>query len=228
MEKYKKYNKHLAFPTSKIIDVEYILESTPEPEYTIFNTIRFGSFWSAMEYPPEYRNCTAAANVILGDPDTKEIASRMVTMKHLVLRMGLEDSSWPEILSFDPFIYLGSLKGITAFTISGFVFLAATICGCFLMYFAILLLDDKKEEIPDNVIDFVDESDFHNRGFDQWILIATVLQSFLFFLLVVCNSFFRSYLVYFLEQLPPVPIIREGTYVASNSRYTYLRRISTE
>ena len=189
MEKYKKYNKHLAFPASKIIDVEYILEKTPEPEYTAFAQIKFGSFWSAMEYSPEYRNLTAAANVILGDPDTKEIASRLVTMKHLVQRMGLEDSSWPEVLSFDPFIYLGSLKGITAFTISGFVFLAATICGCFLMYFAMLLLDDKKEEIPDNVIDFVNESDFHNSGFDQVMLIATVVQSFLFCLLVVSDFF---------------------------------------
>ena len=45
------------------------------------------------------------------------------------------------------------------------------------------------QEIPDNVIDFVNESDFHNSGFDQVMLIATVVQSFLFCLLVVSDFF---------------------------------------
>jgi hypothetical protein len=52
---------------------------------------------------------------------------------------------------------------------------------------AVLLLDDKKEEIPDNVLNFVDDSDFQNSGFDQWIVIATLIQSLLFFLLVVSD-----------------------------------------
>jgi hypothetical protein len=188
-----KPNDKIEFPSSKTIDIEYILANTRYPTsgsvLDVWFNIKFGSFWIAMEVPPAYRNLTAAANVILGDPDTKEIASRMVTIKHLVLRMGLEDSSWPEVLSFDPFIYLGSLKGITAFTISGFVFLAATICGCFLMYFAVLLLDDKKEDLPDNLLVFVDQDDYHNSGFEDWILVATVVQSLLFFLLVVSDFF---------------------------------------
>ena len=155
----------------------------------VWFNIKFGSFWIAMEVPPEYRNLTAAANVILGDPNTKEIALRMVTLKHLVIRNGLEDCSWPEILSFDPYINLGTLTGITAFTVASFVFLASTICGCFLMYFAVLLLDDQKEEVPDNIMDFVDRSDFQNRSFDDWIMVATLVQSLLFFLLVVSDFF---------------------------------------
>ena len=79
------------------------------------------------------RNLTASANVILGDPNAREIAQRMVTLKHLVLRKGLEDCSWPEILSFDPHVNLDTLTDITVFTIASFVFLASTICGSFLM-----------------------------------------------------------------------------------------------
>jgi hypothetical protein len=200
MEQYKKWNKNLKIPAAKIIDVEYILENTPEQSKSAlgaWRTLKFGSFWSAMELNPELRNLTAAANVILGDPNAKEIAQRMVTLKHLVLRKGLEDCSWPEILSFDPFINLGTLTGMTAFTVAAFVFLASTICGCFLMYFAVLLLDDKKEEIPDRVIDFVDQSDFNNSGYDRWILVATVVQSSLFFLLVVSAFLSGHSWVYF-------------------------------
>jgi hypothetical protein len=192
MEKYKKKNKYLKFPASKIVDVEYILENTPERSQSLFSsweTFKFGSFWTALEWGPELRNLTAAANVILGDPNASEIAQRMVTLKHLVLRQGLEDCSWPEILSFDPHVNLGTLTGMTAFTIASFVFLASTICGCFLMYFAVLLLDDQKEEVPDSIMDFVDSSDFHNRSFDDWIMVATLVQSLLFFLLVVSDFF---------------------------------------
>jgi hypothetical protein len=190
MEKYTKKNKNLKFPAAKIIDLEYILENTPEQSINVFSawdTFKFGSFWSGMELKPELRNLTAAANVILGDPNASQIAQRMVTLKHLVLRQGLEDCSWPEILSFDPHINLGTLTGMTAFTVASFVFLASTICGCFLMYFAVLLLDDQKEEVPDNIMDFVDRSDFQNRSFDDWIMVATLVQSLLFFLLVVSD-----------------------------------------
>jgi len=187
-------NNKIKFPTSKIIDIEYILANTRYPTsgsvLDVWFNIKFGSFWIAMEVPPEYRNLTAAANVILGDPNTKEIALRMVTLKHLVIRNGLEDCSWPENIKFDPALNLGgSLQGLTAFTMASFVFLAATICGCFLMYMAVLLLDDKKEEIPDNVLNFVDQDDFRNSGFDQWIVTATLVQSLLFFLLVVSDFF---------------------------------------
>jgi hypothetical protein len=191
MEKLKTWKEN-QFPAAKIIDIEYILENTPEQSRSVFSaweTFKFGSFWSAMELNPALRNLTAAANVILGDPNASEIAQRMVTLKHLVLRQGLEDCSWPEILSFDPYINLGTLTGITAFTVASFVFLASTICGCFLMYFAVLLLDDQKEEVPDNIMDFVDRSDFQNRSFDDWIMVATLVQSLLFFLLVVSDFF---------------------------------------
>jgi len=191
MEKLKTWKEN-QFPAAKIIDIEYILENTPEQSRSVFSaweTFKFGSFWSAMELNPALRNLTAAANVILGDPNASEIAQRMVTLKHLVLRQGLEDCSWPEILSFDPDINLGTLTGITAFTVASFVFLASTICGCFLMYFAVLLLDDQKEEVPDNIMDFVDRSDFQNRSFDDWIMVATLVQSLLFFLLVVSDFF---------------------------------------
>jgi hypothetical protein len=191
MEKFKTWKEN-QFPAAKIIDIEYILENTPEQSRSVFSsweTFKFGSFWSAMELNPALRNLTAAANVILGDPNAKGIAQRMVTLKHLVLRKGLEDCSWPEILSFDPYINLGTLTGITAFTVASFVFLASTICGCFLMYFAVLLLDDQKEEVPDNIMDFVDRSDFQNRSFDDWIMVATLVQSLLFFLLVVSDFF---------------------------------------
>jgi hypothetical protein len=191
MEKFKTWKEN-QFPAAKIIDIEYILENTPEQSRSVFSaweTFKFGSFWSAMELNPALRNLTAAANVILGDPNASEIAQRMVTLKHLVLRQGLEDCSWPEILSFDPYINLGTLTGITAFTVASFVFLASTICGCFLMYFAVLLLDDQKEEVPDNIMNFVDQSDFQNRSFDDWIVVATLVQSLLFFLLVVRDFF---------------------------------------
>jgi hypothetical protein len=183
-------NNKMKFPTSKIIDIEYILANTRYPTtgsvFDVWFNIKFGSFWIAMEMPAEYRNLTAAANVILGHPDAKDIARRMVTLKHLVIRNGLEDCSWPENLKFDAVLNLGgSLQGLTAFTMASFVFLAATICGCFLMYFAVLLLDDKKEDLPDNLLVFVDQDDFHNSGFEDWILVATVVQSLLFFLLVV-------------------------------------------
>jgi hypothetical protein len=185
-------NDKIKFPTSKIIDIEYILANTRYPTtgsvFDVWFNIKFGSFWIAMEMPPEYRNLTAAANVILGNPNTKEIARRMVTLKHLVIRNGLEDCSWPENLKFDAVLNLGgSLQGLTAFTMASFVFLAATICGCFLMYFAVLLLDDKKEDLPDNLLVFVDQDDFQNSGFEDWIMVATVIQSLLFFLLVVSD-----------------------------------------
>ena len=188
---YKPNNK-IKFPTSKTIDIEYILANTRYPTtgsvFDVWFNIKFGSFWIAMEMTPEYRNLTAAANVILGHPDAKDIARRMVTLKHLVIRNGLEDCSWSENLKFDPALNLGgSLQGLTAFTMSSFVFLAATICGCFLMYFAVLLLDDKKEDLPDNLLVFVDQDDFHNSGFEDWILVATMVQSLLFFLLVVSD-----------------------------------------
>jgi hypothetical protein len=189
-----KPNDKIEFPSSKIIDIEYILANTRYPTtgsvFDIWFNIKFGSFWIAMEMPAEYRNLTAAANVILGDSKGKDIARRMVTLKHLVIRNGLEDCSWPENLKFDPALNLGgSLQGLTAFTMSSFVFLAATICGCFLMYFAVLLLDDKKEDLPDNLLVFVDQDDYHNSGFEDWILVATVVQSLLFFLLVVSDFF---------------------------------------
>ena len=107
---YKPNNK-LKFPTSKIIDIEYILANTAYPTtgsvFDIWFNIKFGSFWIAMEMPAEYRNLTAAANVILGHPEAKDIARRMVTLKHLVIRNGLEDCSWPENLKFDPALNLG-------------------------------------------------------------------------------------------------------------------------
>jgi hypothetical protein len=78
---------------------------------------------------------------------------------------------------------------MTAFTVTSFVFLASTIYGCFLMYFAVLLLDDQKGEVPDSIMDFVDSSDFQNRSFDDWIMVVTLVQSLLFFLLVVSDFF---------------------------------------
>ncbi len=57
------------------------------------------------------------------------------------------------------------------------------------MYFAVLLLDDQKGEVPDSIMDFVDSSDFQNRSFDDWIMVVTLVQSLLFFLLVVSDFF---------------------------------------
>jgi hypothetical protein len=117
-----------------------------------------------MELNPAFRNLTTTANVILGDPAERYIGQWMVALKHLVLRKGLEDCSWSEILNFDPsYINLDTVTGITTFTVSSFVFLGSTISECFLMYFVVLMLDDQKEEVPDNIMDFVDKSDAFSR-----------------------------------------------------------------
>lgn len=194
---YDRKNEPWVVPRSSgIIDLEYILCCSPELStnpLSAWDAVKLGSFWSFLEYDPTYRNVSTAANVIITELAGQQMAivDRLNTFRHLTRRDGMESYFWPENLQFDCSIPLGSLCGLSAMTIISFGFLATCICGCFLMYFAVLLLDDKDEQTDTRTQEFLDSNDFENNGIGEWIMVATPIISLLFFLLVagMCSGF---------------------------------------
>ena len=184
--------------SSGIIDLEYILCCSPEENlagYVFFWDIAtFGSFWSFLEKNPTIRNLSTAATVITAELAAQQIAivQRLNTFRHLTRRDGMETYAWPDNLKFDCHAStMGALCAFSAMTTFSFAFLATCICGCFLLYFAVLLLDDKQEETDTKTKDFMDTNDLESNAVDEWIMVVTPIISLLFFLLVagMCSGF---------------------------------------
>jgi hypothetical protein len=111
---------------------QYILCCTEDPPVSSLSAVtgvraqNFGSFWVFLEYKPNIRNLTAAANVIADEISTQ----RLVTFNHLIRRHGMEEYYWPQnTFQFDCAVTLGSFCGLTAFAIIAFGMLATCICG---------------------------------------------------------------------------------------------------
>jgi len=171
------------FSESGMFDLEHVLCCTEDPPVSSWASLtgvrwhNFGNFWLFFEYPPNFRNLTAAANIIADNIAIQ----RLVTIQHLLRRHGLENYFWPENLIFTCDITLGSFCGLTTFSVMSFGLLATCVCGCFMMYFSVLLLDTKElEQKEGNPWDVEQEE---NTGLIQWMNLATPLLSLLFFLL---------------------------------------------
>jgi len=151
--------------------------------YVNFHTLLY-SFWTLFEKSPTTRNLSMCANMLSDELPIQ----RLTTINHLFMRVGMEEYVFPQnVVEFDCRTTLGTLCGLTAFSLVSFGLLSTCICGCFLMYFAVLLLDSRHTNIRgdlDGQDDFMDTTDNENLGEHQWMAVATPMLSILFFLLV--------------------------------------------
>ena len=110
---------------------QHVLCCTEDPPVSSWASLtgvrwhNFGNFWLFFEYPPNFRNLTAAANIIADNIAIQ----RLVTIQHLLRRHGLENYFWPENLIFTCDITLGSFCGLTTFSVMSFGLLATCVCG---------------------------------------------------------------------------------------------------
>ena len=100
-----------------------------------------GSFWVFLEYSPNIRNLTTASNVIA---DVLPI-QRLVSFYHLFRRHGMEEYHWPENAKhFNCQVTLGTICGVTAFSMIAFALLATCVCGWWIFWKSFYLCTNRR------------------------------------------------------------------------------------